>query len=54
MTNPVITLTTDYGTSDHLVGVLKGVILRIAPNAALSSRKLDIIVQTIRETNLCF
>lgn len=29
MTNPIITLTTDYGTNDHLVGVLKGVILRI-------------------------
>jgi S-adenosylmethionine hydrolase len=35
LTNPVITLTTDYGTSDHLVGVLKGVILRIAPNATI-------------------
>ncbi len=35
MTNPVITLTTDYGTSDHLVGVLKGVILRIVPNATI-------------------
>ena len=35
MTNPVVTLTTDYGTSDHLVGVLKGVILRIAPNATI-------------------
>jgi S-adenosyl-L-methionine hydrolase (adenosine-forming) len=29
LTNPIITLTTDYGTNDHLVGVLKGVILRI-------------------------
>src|SRR6202007_2631182 len=28
---PIITLTTDYGTSDHLVGVLKGVILSINP-----------------------
>lgn len=35
MTNPIITITTDYGTSDHLVGVLKGVILRIAPNATI-------------------
>jgi S-adenosylmethionine hydrolase len=35
LSNPVITLTTDYGTSDHLVGVLKGVILRIVPNAML-------------------
>ena len=35
MSNPIITLTTDYGTSDHLVGVLKGVILRIVPNATI-------------------
>ncbi len=35
LSNPIITLTTDYGTSDHLVGVLKGVILRILPNAAI-------------------
>ena len=35
MSNPVITLTTDYGTNDHLVGVLKGVILRIAPHATI-------------------
>jgi S-adenosylmethionine hydrolase len=35
LSNPVITLTTDYGTNDHLAGVLKGVILRILPNATL-------------------
>ncbi len=35
MSNPIITLTTDYGTNDHLAGVLKGVILRIVPNATL-------------------
>src|SRR5215472_609510 len=35
LSNPVITLTTDYGTNDHLVGVLKGVILNILPNATL-------------------
>jgi S-adenosylmethionine hydrolase len=35
LSNPIITLTTDYGTSDHLVGVLKGVILRILPTAML-------------------
>jgi hypothetical protein len=33
--NPIVTLTTDYGTNDHLVGVLKGVILSILPNATL-------------------
>ncbi len=30
---PIITLTTDYGTNDHLVGVMKGVILSINPEA---------------------
>jgi S-adenosyl-L-methionine hydrolase (adenosine-forming) len=35
LSNPIITLTTDYGTTDHLVGVLKGVILRILPNATI-------------------
>jgi len=29
---PIITLTTDYGTNDHLVGTLKGVILKINPD----------------------
>ena len=29
---PIITLTTDYGTNDHLVGALKGVILKINPD----------------------
>jgi len=31
LARPIITLTTDYGTSDHLVGVMKGVILSINP-----------------------
>ena len=35
MSNPIITLTTDYGTGDHLAGVLKGVILKILPNATV-------------------
>jgi S-adenosyl-L-methionine hydrolase (adenosine-forming) len=35
LSNPLITLTTDYGTNDHLVGVLKGVILKILPSATL-------------------
>jgi S-adenosylmethionine hydrolase len=35
LTNPIITLTTDYGTNDHLVGVLKGVILRINPDVQI-------------------
>ena len=35
MANPIITLTTDYGTNDHLVGTLKGVILRINPDVTI-------------------
>ena len=35
MANAIITLTTDYGTNDHLVGTLKGVILKINPDVTL-------------------
>jgi S-adenosylmethionine hydrolase len=33
--NPIITLTTDYGTNDHLVGTLKGVLLKINPELTI-------------------
>ena len=32
---PIITLTTDFGTNDHFVGAIKGVILDIVPEAAI-------------------
>ena len=32
---PIITLTTDFGINDHFVGTMKGVILNIAPDAAI-------------------
>lgn len=35
MADPIITLTTDFGTSDHLVGTMKGVILNINPGARI-------------------
>jgi S-adenosyl-L-methionine hydrolase (adenosine-forming) len=35
LSNAIITLTTDYGTNDHLVGTLKGVILKINPEATI-------------------
>jgi S-adenosylmethionine hydrolase len=35
LANPIVTLTTDYGTGDHLVGVLKGVILKINPEVQI-------------------
>jgi S-adenosylmethionine hydrolase len=35
LADPIITLTTDYGTQDHLVGAIKGVILNINPAAII-------------------
>jgi S-adenosyl-L-methionine hydrolase (adenosine-forming) len=35
MATPIITLTTDFGLEDHYVGVMKGVILGICPEAAI-------------------
>jgi S-adenosylmethionine hydrolase len=32
---PIVTLTTDFGLADSYVGIIKGVILRICPNAHL-------------------
>ena len=32
---PIITLTTDFGTNDHFVGTVKGVILNIVPDAQI-------------------
>jgi S-adenosylmethionine hydrolase len=32
---PIITLTTDFGTNDHFVGAMKGVILEIVPEAQI-------------------
>ncbi len=32
---PIITLTTDFGLSDHFVGTIKGVILEIAPDVEI-------------------
>jgi len=35
LARPIVTLTTDYGTNDHLVGVMKGVILSINPEVQI-------------------
>jgi len=35
LAGPIITLTTDFGLDDHLVGAMKGVILRINPEARI-------------------
>ena len=39
---PIITLTTDYGSSDYYVGALKGVILQLAPKAQIIDITHDI------------
>jgi S-adenosyl-L-methionine hydrolase (adenosine-forming) len=36
MPKPILTLTTDFGLSDHYVGVMKGVILSICPDARIA------------------
>ncbi len=45
----IITLTTDFGTSDVYVGVMKGVILNINPNAKIVDITHSITPQNIRE-----
>ena len=35
MPKPIVTLTTDFGTSDHFVGTMKGVILGISPQTQI-------------------
>jgi S-adenosylmethionine hydrolase len=35
MSRPILTLTTDFGLDDHYVGVMKGVILGICPDAQI-------------------
>ncbi|MEO8661082.1 MAG: SAM-dependent chlorinase/fluorinase [Bryobacteraceae bacterium] len=42
MPRPIITLTTDFGLSDHYVGTMKGVILGIAPQASLVDISHDV------------
>ena len=33
MARTIVTLTTDFGNTDHFVGVMKGVILKLNPEA---------------------
>ena len=45
---PIITLTTDFGEKDGYVGTMRGVILRICPEAILTDLSHDIPPQDIR------
>lgn len=46
---PLITLTTDFGLQDHYVGAMKGVILRLAPDATVVDVTHLIRPQAVRE-----
>jgi S-adenosylmethionine hydrolase len=47
LTRPIITLTTDYGTGDHLAGVMKGVILSINPEVQIVDITHNVIAHDI-------
>jgi S-adenosylmethionine hydrolase len=49
MRRPIITLTTDFGLSDHFAGVMKGVILAICPSAEIIDISHEITPFEIRE-----
>ena len=49
-TQPIITLTTDFGVTDGYVGTMKGVILDIAPRAQLVDITHEIAPQDVRQT----
>jgi S-adenosylmethionine hydrolase len=46
---PIVTLTTDFGLSDHFVGTMKGVILGIAPRATIVDISHDVAPFQIAE-----
>jgi S-adenosyl-L-methionine hydrolase (adenosine-forming) len=52
LTRPIITLTTDYGTGDHLVGVMKGVILSINPEVQVVDITHSVIAHDILDAAL--
>ena len=49
MPEPVLTLTTDFGLSDHYVGTMKGVILSICPQARIVDISHDVTPYEIAE-----
>ena len=53
MPGPIITLTTDYGTSDHLVGTLKGVLLSVNPDAQIVDICHSVVPFDVLDGALC-
>jgi S-adenosyl-L-methionine hydrolase (adenosine-forming) len=52
LNRPIITLTTDFGYTDPFVGIMKGVILRITPDAQIVDLSHGIAPQDIRAAAL--
>jgi S-adenosyl-L-methionine hydrolase (adenosine-forming) len=50
---PIITLTTDYGTSDHLVGTLKGVLLSVNPELQIVDISHSVVPFDVLDGALC-
>ena len=46
---PIVTLTTDFGTADHYVAAMKGVILSLAPGAVLVDISHDVAPHDVME-----
>src|SRR5260221_4185846 len=42
MARTLVTLTTDFGQNDHFVGTIKGVILKLAPDAEIVDISHDV------------
>ena len=53
MPGPIVTLTTDYGTSDHLVGTLKGVLLSIHPEIQIVDICHSVVPYDVLDGALC-
>ena len=53
MSDPIITLTTDYGMSDHLVASVKGVILNINPAARIVDLNHNVVPFDVLDAALC-
>jgi S-adenosylmethionine hydrolase len=52
MAGPIITLTTDFGLRDPFVGIMKGVILGLAPSACLVDLTHEVAAQDVLEAQL--
>jgi S-adenosylmethionine hydrolase len=53
VSSPIITLTTDYGLTDHLVGTLKGVLLRTNPDVQIVDICHSVVPYDVLDGALC-